>query len=90
MDGVRVYKSVVALIASSITGLPAKTPPRTETPGPKFADFAGQPYRQPACPPKEERMDPVTVAASVVLLFVLAIFTIISVLGLMGPDSRRW
>jgi len=31
-------------------------------------------------------MDPVTVAASVVLLFVLAIFAIISVLGLMRND----
>ena len=35
-------------------------------------------------------MDPVTVAASVVLLFVLGIFAVISALGLMGPDSRRW
>jgi len=35
-------------------------------------------------------MDPITVAASVVLLFVLAIFTVISVLSLIGPDSRRW
>jgi len=35
-------------------------------------------------------MDPLSIAASVVLLFVLAIFGVISVLGLMGPDSRRW
>ena len=35
-------------------------------------------------------MDPLTVAASVVVLFVLAIFAVISILGLMGPDSRRW
>jgi hypothetical protein len=35
-------------------------------------------------------MDPVTIAASVVMLFVLAIFGVISILGLIGPDSRRW
>ena len=35
-------------------------------------------------------MDALTVAASVVLVFVLALFAIISALGLLGPDSRRW
>ncbi len=39
---------------------------------------------------KEEPMNALSVAASVVLVFVLAIFAIISILGLMGPDSRRW
>jgi hypothetical protein len=51
-----------------------------------FADFASRPSRQPASPPKEERMDPITVAASVVLLFVLGIFAVISVLALMKND----
>jgi len=35
-------------------------------------------------------MDPLSVAASVVLLFVLAIFGVISALGLIGRDSHRW
>jgi hypothetical protein len=39
---------------------------------------------------KEELMDALAVGASVVLVFVLAIFAVISILGLMGPDSRRW
>ena len=35
-------------------------------------------------------MVPLTIAASVVLVLVLAIFAVISILGLMGQDSRRW
>jgi hypothetical protein len=35
-------------------------------------------------------MDPVTVAASIVLGIVLTIFAGLSLLGLMGSDSRRW
>ncbi len=35
-------------------------------------------------------MDPVTVAAIVVLAVVLAIFAGISLLSLVGTDSRRW
>jgi hypothetical protein len=35
-------------------------------------------------------MGALAVAASVVLLFVLVIFAGISILGLIGPDSRRW
>ena len=54
-----------------------------------FAEFAGQPLR-PANSPKEGRMDALTLAASVVLVLVLAIFVVISILALMGPDSRRW
>jgi hypothetical protein len=35
-------------------------------------------------------MDPVTVEAAVVLGVVLVIFAGISLLGLVGTDSRRW
>jgi hypothetical protein len=35
-------------------------------------------------------MDPVTVEVAVVLGVVLAIFAGISLLGLVGSDSRRW
>jgi hypothetical protein len=35
-------------------------------------------------------MDPVTVAAIVVLGIVLAIFAGMSLLGLVGSDPRRW
>ena len=35
-------------------------------------------------------MDPLSVAASVVVVLVLAIFAIISIFGLMAQDSRRW
>ena len=35
-------------------------------------------------------MEPITIAASVVLVLVLAIFAAISIFGLMGQDSRPW
>ena len=54
-----------------------------------FADFAGRPSRPPSSL-KEERMEALTLAASVVLVLVLGIFAVISILALVGPDSRRW
>ena len=35
-------------------------------------------------------MDALTIAASVVLVLVFSLFALISVFGLVGPDSRRW
>jgi hypothetical protein len=35
-------------------------------------------------------MNPITVGASIILGIVLAIFAGLTLLGLMGPDSRRW
>lgn len=45
------------------------------------------PARQPL--DGEETMDPVLVGAVIVLVVVLAIFSAISLLGLVGP-SQRW
>ena len=49
-----------------------------------------RPANEAASPIKEAHMEPLTIAASVVLVLVLAIFAVISIYSLMGQDSRRW
>ena len=75
--------------ASFRTGWPVETPPRA---GALRADASGfhQQAFEAAGATKEEHMEPLTVAASVVLVLVLVIFVVISIFGLMGQDSRRW
>ena len=67
-----------------------KTPPRAKAPGADAGGFQQRVLDEAASLPKEERMEPLTVAASVVLVLVLVIFAVISISGLMGQDSRRW